>query len=90
MDESVAHKKSVVGIFANLVLLVYYAAPLTTIKEVVVTRNSRSLYLPLAAANTINGGAWCVYGVALNDPYLMAPNGVGVLLGEERGEGVRV
>ena len=67
--------------FANLVLLVYYAAPLTTVKEVILTRNSRSLYLPLAVANTVNGSAWFVYGIALSDPYLMAPNGVGALLG---------
>jgi hypothetical protein len=81
MEESVEHKKTVVGLFANLVLLIYYAAPLTTVKEVILTRNSKSLYLPLAVANTVNGTAWFVYGVALSDPYLMAPNGVGALLG---------
>jgi solute carrier family 50 protein (sugar transporter) len=56
MDKSVEHKKTVVGLFANFVLLIYYAAPLTTVKQVIVTRNSRSLYLPLAVANTVNGG----------------------------------
>ena len=81
MDQSREHKKTVVGLFANLVLLVYYAAPLSTVKEVIVTRDSRSLYLPLAVGNTVNGTAWFVYGMALSDWYLTAPNGVGAMLG---------
>ena len=81
MDESIEFKKTVVGLFANAVLLIYYAAPLSTLKEVIATRSSRSLYFPLSIANTVNGTAWCVYGLALNDPYLVAPNGVGAFLG---------
>ena len=63
MAEDVEHKKTVVGLFANLVLLVYYAAPLTTLKEVILTRNSRSLAAcrPSASpARTATGTcSWC-------------------------------
>ena len=80
-DASLDHKRFTMGIFCNVVLLVYYAAPLSTIREVLAQRDSKSLYWPLALANTINGAAWFLYGVALGDPYLMAPNGVGAVLG---------
>ena len=78
---SAADKQTVMGLFCNFVLLVYYAVPLTTIREVLETRDSRSLFAPMAAANTANGLAWFCYGIALKDPYLMAPNGVGAGLG---------
>mmetsp|Transcript_19062 Transcript_19062/g.30840 ORF Transcript_19062/g.30840 Transcript_19062/m.30840 type:complete len:227 (+) Transcript_19062:524-1204(+) len=80
-DASPEHKQIVVGIFANLVLVMYYAAPLSEVKEVIRTRDSRSLYFPLAVAQTICGGSWLVYGIALNDPFIYAPNGMGTILG---------
>ena len=76
-----ADKRSVMGLFCNFVLLLYYAVPLSTIREVLETRDSRSLFAPMAAANTANGLAWFCYGIALNDAYLMAPNGIGAALG---------
>ena len=78
---SAQEKQNVMGAFCNVELLVYYAAPLTTIREVLSSRDSRSLHAPMAAANTANGLAWFCYGIALSDPYLMAPNGLGAALG---------
>jgi len=74
-------KRSVMGVFCNFVLLLYYAVPLSTIREVFTTRSSATLFAPMAAANTANGLAWFCYGIALNDAYLMAPNGIGAALG---------
>ena len=78
---SLTQKQTVMGLFCNFVLLIYYAVPLSTMREVLRTKNSKSLFFPMAAANTANGLAWFTYGVALNDPYLMAPNGIGAVLG---------
>ena len=50
------------GITANVVLLIYYSAPLTTMKEVILTRNSASLYWPLSMMNVLNGLLWVGYG----------------------------
>lgn len=44
------------------ILLIFYASPLSTIFEVVRTRNSASLQLPLSVMNAVNGGLWLVYG----------------------------
>ena len=78
---SLQHKQTVMGLFCNFVLLTYYAVPLTTMREVLVTRNAKSLFFPMALANTANGAAWFTYGVALGDAYLMVPNVIGAVLG---------
>ncbi|DBA83844.1 TPA: hypothetical protein ACH3X1_006359 [Trebouxia sp. C0004] len=69
------------GITANVVLLIYYSAPLTTVKEVLVSRSSASLYWPLCLMNVLNGLLWVGYGRATNNSFIWAPNAVGALLG---------
>ena len=63
------------------ILLIYYATPLSTVFEVVRSRNSASLSLPLCAMNVANGGLWLVYGIAIRDLFIAVPNGIGALLG---------
>lgn len=58
------------GFTANAILLIYYAAPLSTIATVVRTRSSASLHLPLAVMNTINGALWLIYGLAISDLFV--------------------
>ena len=79
--ESDGHKQTTIGLFCNAVLLVYYASPLTTIKEVLEKRDASSLYWPISCANFVNGMSWATYGLALNDWLLFAPNAVGAALG---------
>jgi solute carrier family 50 protein (sugar transporter) len=79
--ESDGHKQTTIGLFCNAVLLVYYASPLTTIKEVLEKRDASSLYWPISCANIVNGMSWATYGLALNDWLLFAPNAVGAALG---------
>lgn len=60
----------------------YYGVPLSSMREVVRTRDASSILYPLTVTNTINASCWFVYGLfALHDPVVWAPNGVGVLLG---------
>lgn len=69
------------GITANVVLLIYYSAPLTTVKEVLVSRSSASLYWPLCMMNVLNGLLWVGYGRATHNSFIWAPNAVGACLG---------
>lgn len=69
------------GITANVVLLIYYSAPLTTVKEVLVTRSSSSLYWPLCMMNVLNGLLWVGYGRATHNSFIWVPNAVGAALG---------
>ena len=41
----------------------YYGAPLSTMAEVIRTRNSASILLPLTLMNLINALLWTTYGV---------------------------
>ena len=79
--ESDEHKQTTIGLFCNAVLLVYYASPLTTVKEVLEKRDASSLYFPISCANFVNGASWATYGLALNDWLLFAPNAMGAALG---------
>ena len=79
-DASLDHKRFTMGIFCNVVLLVYYAAPLSTIKEVLVQRDSSSLYSnPRVRKHSQRrrGSSTASRSTIL----LFAPNGVGAVLG---------
>ncbi|PSC73275.1 hypothetical protein C2E20_3343 [Micractinium conductrix] len=74
-------QKTLWGFTANAFLIVVYASPLTTIFEVVRSRSSATLHLPLSVMYAVNGGLWLVYGLAITDPFLSVPNGIGAALG---------
>jgi uncharacterized protein with PQ loop repeat len=46
-----------------VITLIYYAAPLSSMAEVIKTRNSASILLPLTLMNTLNAALWATYGV---------------------------
>jgi solute carrier family 50 protein (sugar transporter) len=48
--------------------------------QVVRTRNSASIYRPTCIANLANAALWVAYGVAVHDPFIWVPNGVGGIL----------
>ncbi|KXZ52053.1 hypothetical protein GPECTOR_10g1076 [Gonium pectorale] len=68
------------GLAGNVVCLIYYAAPLSTMWEVIRTRNSASILVPLTMMNTLNAALWTTYGIAVLDPYIWLPNGIGLAL----------
>jgi hypothetical protein len=71
----------VVGIIVNLNLAFFYAAPLFTIFRVLKTRNSVSIHIRTMVTNTLNGSFWTAYGLAVQDPFIWVPNGLGAILG---------
>jgi solute carrier family 50 (sugar transporter) len=74
-------RQLLVGIAVNLNLVFFYAAPLSSIWQVVSTRSCRSIHVPTMMTNTLNGAFWCAYGVAVLDPFIAVPNALGSLLG---------
>ena len=71
----------VVGLVVNLNLLFFFAAPLSTISTVLRTRSSSSIHVWTMLTNTINGAFWTAYGLAVVDPFIFVPNGIGAGLG---------
>jgi solute carrier family 50 protein (sugar transporter) len=71
----------IVGITVNLNLVVFYASPLFVIWTVLQQRNSISIHIPTMVTNTLNGSFWAAYGIAILDPFIAVPNGLGASLG---------
>ncbi len=74
-------RELIVGSLVNLNLVFFYGAPLSTIYNVLAQRNSSTIHLRTMATNTLNGIFWTAYGIAVLDPFVYAPNGLGALLG---------
>ena len=72
--------KDVFGYVANVLLLLYYAAPLSTLAKVVRQKSSASINVPLSFMSVVNGGLWSSYGLAVSDVYIWVPNVIGVVL----------
>ncbi|KAL6776005.1 hypothetical protein ACKKBG_A19405 [Auxenochlorella protothecoides x Auxenochlorella symbiontica] len=68
------------GYTSNAILLCYYATPMSTLYHVLCERRADSLSLPLCAMNALNGALWLAYGLAIHDPFLWVPNGVGMII----------
>lgn len=74
-------RELIVGIAVNLNLVFFYGAPLSTIATVLRTRSSSTIHIPTMITNTATAAFWCAYGVAIMDPFIGVPNGLGALLG---------
>ena len=71
---------SLYGFVCNGVLLMYYGAPLSSLKTVLSTRSAESIYYPTVALNGANSLFWSTYALAIKDRYLLVPNAIGVAL----------
>ena len=74
-------REYIIGIVVNLNLVFFYGAPLSTIFTVLKTKNSVSIHIWTMTTNTFNGTFWFAYGLAVLDPFIYVPNGLGSLLG---------
>jgi len=75
------HKKiDIIGVSATVNLVLFYAAPLSTIWKVIQARDSSSIHRPLLIMMFLGSNFWFVYGLAMLDPFITFPNGCGILL----------
>jgi solute carrier family 50 (sugar transporter) len=71
----------IVGLAVNLNLIVFYGAPLQTIREVLATSNAQSIHGPSMIMTITNTIFWTMYGFAQRDYYIVVPNVIGLFLG---------
>lgn len=68
----------IVGSFSDICSLVFYAAPLTNITEIIKKKDSSTLYAPAIAVNFISCTLWFFYGLlGVNQLIVWIPNAVG-------------
>ncbi|KAF8054899.1 APY5 [Scenedesmus sp. PABB004] len=65
------------GFTCNAITIAYYGAPLSTVVQVIRSRSSASIYLPMCIANLVNTLLWIGYGFAVLDPFIYVPNAIG-------------
>jgi solute carrier family 50 (sugar transporter) len=72
-------KDTVVAVVANSACVMYYGAPCSSMYEVIMSKDSSSLHLPMIFVNFLNAILWSVYGYfALNDLFVVVPNTIGL------------
>jgi solute carrier family 50 protein (sugar transporter) len=70
-----------VGIAANINLVFFLAAPLSSILVVVRHQNSSSIHGPTMMASIANCSLWSTYGLlAIHDPFIYLPNIIGLVI----------
>lgn len=70
-----------VGLISCAFSIAYYGAPLSTMAEVVMKKDSSTLYFPTILVNIVNALCWFSYGAfGTSDPVLWVPNGLGLIL----------
>jgi len=72
---------ALIGNFAMVMSICMFAAPLSTVRQVLRERNSASINLGFLSGQMANCTMWTSYGAATNDPYVLVPNALGLLLG---------
>jgi len=78
---SPAKQADVIGLVVNINLVIFYGAPLSTILEVLKTRNSSSIHRRTMVMSLLNSFFWLAYGMAIKDMVIFFPNASGFLLG---------
>ena len=77
-----AKPETVIGLLVNLNLVVFYSAPLQSLKVVLLTKRSDSIHRPTLCMNYLNTSFWILYGgFVRSDPMIYVPNGLGLTLG---------
>ena len=79
LHDAVPQAKTVLGLVCVSILIIFYSSPLSDMYNVIKKRDSSSIDLLLALATFANGSLWTIYGIAIADPFIWAPNAIGFL-----------
>uniref|UniRef100_A0A3P9KKS4 Sugar transporter SWEET n=1 Tax=Oryzias latipes TaxID=8090 RepID=A0A3P9KKS4_ORYLA len=66
------------GLTCSVVTVSMYLSPLFDLVEIVRSRNVQCLSFPLTVATFFTSTSWVLYGLQLNDYYIMVPNTPGI------------
>ncbi|OWZ09034.1 MtN3-like protein, partial [Phytophthora megakarya] len=73
--------QSIVGFVTVGISAVMFGSPLVLVKRVIQERNTELLPLTMIVAGAVNCVLWLVYGLLLNDAFVIVPNAANLLLG---------
>ena len=73
--------ENMVGVCANVLTIVMFASPLSTVFEIVRTKSSESINRLFMMMQIISCVSWSIYGIFTGAYVLLPPNATGLLLG---------
>jgi solute carrier family 50 protein (sugar transporter) len=68
------------GLLANILELIFFASPLSTIFEVLRTKSAETIHLPLTITSLVATSMWVIYGLFVNDWFIAAPSSATTIL----------
>ncbi|GAA0141848.1 hypothetical protein LIER_02898 [Lithospermum erythrorhizon] len=74
-------RSNIVGSICMAGNIMMYASPLSVMKLVITTKSVEFMPFFLSLASFANGISWTIYALIRIDPFIIAPNGIGALLG---------
>ncbi|KAK1351278.1 Bidirectional sugar transporter SWEET [Heracleum sosnowskyi] len=80
--KSVKQRTTIIGSVCMVGCFLMYAAPLSVMRMVITTKSVKYMPFLLSLFSFLNGLCWTCYAlIGQFDPYILAPNGLGALLG---------
>ena len=68
------------GLLACVASLVFCAAPLAQVRDVVNTKSSEKMPFPLIMSSFLVTVMWFLYGLLIRDQFVSVPNGIGAVI----------
>jgi solute carrier family 50 protein (sugar transporter) len=68
------------GLFASASGLMFCAAPLAALADVVKSKSTEKLPFPLILSSFLVGSLWFLYGFLMNDAFIQVPNAIGAII----------
>ncbi|XP_069506249.1 sugar transporter SWEET1 [Ambystoma mexicanum] len=75
----VAKRLDRLGLFFSIFTIGMYMSPLTDLAKIIKTKSTKCLSFSLTVATFLTSTSWVLYGMQMNDLYIMVPNVPGIL-----------
>ncbi|MCK9151681.1 SemiSWEET family sugar transporter [Methanobacterium alcaliphilum] len=70
-----------VGLMASIAALIVFISPLDQIRTILKFKKSDEVSPALYMAMIVNCSLWTIYGMGINNWFILVPNAVGMVLG---------
>ncbi|CAI9577057.1 unnamed protein product, partial [Staurois parvus] len=67
------------GLFCSVFTISMYLSPLADLAQIIRTKSTKCLSMPLTITTFLTSTSWVLYGMQLNDAYIMVPNFPGIV-----------
>lgn len=68
------------GCVSIIAAFVFFASPLSTLREIIQSKSAKSIYWPLTLTSGVSTLLWTIYGIVLQDWLIITPNGFATIL----------